>query len=336
MDLEASDPDTVLDPVDRLVVAALQVDGRAAPGRIADVLGVSERTVTRRLTRMYDAGVVRVVCLPAPSDTRHRYPLGLRMRVLRGKVGAIAAALARRPDVWFVDVLSSGEEITALMYADDLNRDRLLFDELPATSAVVQTTAYAVLHTFADATAWRAGLLTPDQTAALTADRPTATRPPDGDPHRPDPLDRTILAALRTDARAPLSGVAERVGAPPSTVRRRVAALDAAGLLRTHATIDPRLLGYRVDADLWISVPPAALDETGRALAAHPAVHGVYAGTGPTNLMATVFCRDLPELYTLVSGTLAALPVTAVETTLVSRTVKRTGLFYDGFRLRAA
>jgi DNA-binding Lrp family transcriptional regulator len=128
--------------------------------------------------------------------------------------------------------------------------------------------------------------------------------------------------------------VAAAVGAAASTVRRRVAALAESGRLRTHATVDPRLLGFHVDADLWISVPPAHLADTGRALARHPAVHGVFAGTGPTNMMATVFCRDLPELYELVSGTLAGLPITAVETTLVSRTVKRTGLLFDGYRLR--
>lgn len=41
-----------LDPVDLRLLHALQIDGRAAFSRIADVLGVSDRTVARRFGRL--------------------------------------------------------------------------------------------------------------------------------------------------------------------------------------------------------------------------------------------------------------------------------------------
>ncbi|WP_316520988.1 Lrp/AsnC family transcriptional regulator [Kitasatospora brasiliensis] len=321
MDLATADPDTVLDTFDRRLVCALQVDGRAEPGRIADVLGVSARTVTRRLGRMRQAGVLRVVRLPDVEDAAVGALL-LRVRVLSGRVDAIARALADRSDVPFVDVMLGGHEVGAVMLTDAGSRDRLLYGQLPATGAVTETTTHAVLHAFADAGQWRAGYLTEAETAALA--RPVAERP--AAPPSLDALDRALLERLGEDARQSHAVLAAAVGAPESTVRRRLHRLDGAGLLRTHATVDPRLLGLAVDANLWLDVPPGRLAEVGAALARHPQVHGVFATSGPTNLLATVFCPDHGELYRFLTDTLGPLGVARAETTITARAVKRAGV----------
>ncbi|MFJ3215083.1 Lrp/AsnC family transcriptional regulator [Kitasatospora sp. NPDC086801] len=320
MDLSTADPDTVLDVLDRRLVCALQVDGRAESGRIAEVLGVSVRTVTRRLTRMRRAGVLRVVRLPDVEDAAVGALL-LRVRVLRGTVDAIAQALADRPDVPFVDVMLGGHEIGAVMLSDAGARDRLLYGQLPATTAVTETTTHAVLHAFADAGQWRAGHLTEEEAAALA--RPAAPR---AVPLPLDGLDRALLARLGEDARQSHAALAVAVGAPESTVRRRLQRFDETGLLRTHATVDPRLLGMAVDANLWLDVLPGRLAEVGTALARHPQVHGVFATSGPANLLATLFCADHGGLYRFLTDTLGPLGVARAETTITARAVKRAGV----------
>ncbi|MGE7434859.1 Lrp/AsnC family transcriptional regulator [Kitasatospora sp. NPDC001175] len=311
--------DQVLDELDRSLVCALQVDGRAEPGRIAEVLGVSARTVTRRLARLQHTGALRVVRLPAVEEAALGALL-LRVRVLRGKVEAIAHALAARPDVPFVDIMLGGHEVSAVMLADPGSRDHLVHAQLPATGSVVEASAHAVLHVFTDAGRWRAGYLTADQTAALEPEPPT-TPPP-----ALDELDRRLLAELGEDARRSHAALAAAVGAPESTVRRRLARLAAGGLLRTHATVDARLLGMTVDANLWLDVPPGRLAEVGERLAGHPQVHGVLATSGPANLMATVFCPDHAGLYRFTTETLGPLGISRVETAIVARAVKRAGV----------
>ncbi|MFJ7911137.1 Lrp/AsnC family transcriptional regulator [Kitasatospora sp. NPDC096204] len=342
MDLSTTDPDSVLDTLDRRLVCALQVDGRAEPGRIAEVLGVSARTVTRRLGRMRQAGVLRVVRLPDVEDAAVGALL-LRVRVLSGRVDAIAQALADRSDIPFVDVMLGGHEVGAVMLTDAGSRDRLLYGQLPATGAVTETTTHAVLHAFADAGQWRAGYLTDEEAAALArptgprrptaprlpANRPTAPRPTADRAVAPPPLDgldRALLERLGEDARQSHALLAAAVGAPESTVRRRLHRLDEAGLLRTHATVDPRLLGMAVDANLWLDVPPGRIAEVGTALARHPQVHGVFATSGPANLLATVFCPDHGELYRFLTDTLGPLGAARAETTITARAVKRAGV----------
>ncbi|MFI8080508.1 Lrp/AsnC family transcriptional regulator [Kitasatospora sp. NPDC086009] len=321
MDLSTADPDSVLDALDRRLVCALQVDGRAETGRIAEVLGVSARTVTRRLARLQQTGLLRVVRMPDVEDAAVGALL-LRVRVLRGKADTIAQALADRPDVPFVDVMLGGQEIGAVMLGEAGGRDQLLYGRLPATAAVTETTAHAVLHAFSDAGQWRAGYLDEAEVAALTPP-PVATAP-----EKPplDALDHALLARLGVDARQSHAALAAAVGAPESTVRRRLHRLAGAGLLRTHATVDPRLLGMAVDANLWLDVPPGRLAEVGTAMARHPQVHGVFATSGPANLVATLFCADHGGLYRFLTGTLGPLGVDRAETAIVARAVKRAGV----------
>ncbi|RPE34997.1 Lrp/AsnC family transcriptional regulator [Kitasatospora cineracea] len=320
MDTDTADPAAVLDALDRRLVHALQVDGRAEPGRIAEVLGVSARTVTRRLGRLLGTGAVRVVRMPDAREAALGALL-LRVRVLRGRVEAIALALAAQDGVPFVDVMLGGQEVSAVVLAEASARDRLLHGRLPATDAVLESTAHAVLHLFADASAWRCGALTAGQEAALAP--PPA---PAGPPPAPDALDHRLLDALGVDARRSHAALAAALQVPESTVRRRLHRLGAGGLLRTHVSVDPRLVGAAVDANLWLDVEPGRLAATGEALARHPQVHGVLATSGPSNLMAAVFCPDHAALYRFQTGVLGPLGVRRVETAIVARAVKRAGV----------
>jgi DNA-binding Lrp family transcriptional regulator len=299
----------ILTEIEQRVVSALQVDGRAGPGRIAEVLDLSPRTVTRVIARLRADGRLKVVCVLDPAHGL-RGAMLLRVKILRGRTSAIADALARRDDVLFVDVLAGGEEISAVALGG--LDGRLVHDALPSTTAVTELRAHSILHVFSDATQWRTGLLTDAELAALTPPPPGADVPLDD-------LDRRILDQLAADARL---GPAElAVEAPESTVRRRLDRLAGAGRIRSYANIDARALGLEVDANVWMTVPPGRLDEVGRALAKHPMVHGTLATTGVTNLMAAVWCRDLGGLYAFVTS----LDVPSAEVTVVARAVKRAG-----------
>ncbi|MDT3396383.1 AsnC family transcriptional regulator [Streptomyces sp. B1866] len=308
----------VLDERDQRLVAALQYDGRLTAHRAGEVLGLSPRTVQRRWRALMD-GTVRVVALPPRPAAIGA--LLLRIRVLRGKTDAIAAALAAREDVPFIDLSASGDEISAVAWTAPGTRDRLVFRQLPSARAVTDVTAATVLHAFREAADWRHDVLTAAERQALAPPYAAGGTPPDP----PDDLDRAVLAALRADARAPAAAVAARTGAPESTVRRRIARLAASGALRTQVVVDVRRLGLAIDANVMMRVPPARLDAVGRALAAHPAVHGAFATTGTANLHAAVWVRGLPHLYRFVSEELGALGVDSAETVIVGQAVKRPG-----------
>lgn len=308
--------DDVLEDDDLRLIAALQCDGRVTIEHAAAVLGLTQRTVRRRLRVLLD-GVVRVVA----TRPRAAFPGAtlLRIRVLRGKIDVVTAALAARDDVLYLDLSHAGDEISAAVLSDPSRRNALVFRQLPATTAVTEIHAETVMHVFSDASDWRLDVLTAAERAALTvAATPDAAGPLDA-------VDSAILTALARDARLPAATVAAEVRHPESTVRRRLATLLTDGRLLTQTFVDPHRLGLRIDANITMQVPPANLDHAGRTLAHHPAVHGALATTGRANLHAAVWLRDLDHLYRFVTEDLAQLGVERVETFLVGEAVKRPG-----------
>ncbi|MEV7505900.1 Lrp/AsnC family transcriptional regulator [Streptomyces sp. NPDC093018] len=322
--------DSVLSLTDQRLVAALQWDGRLTSERAARVLGLSPVTVRRRLHALGADGTVRVVISPVarPRDGGSAGALFLRIRVLRGKLDTIVAALAAREDIPFIDVTTAGDEIFAVARTEPGSRDPLVFRQLPSTQAVTSLESATILHVFRLTSEWRHHVLTEAERAALTPPEPVPGASASGasGPYGvdTDALEQSLLDALTPDARLTSATLAARTGHPESTVRRRLTRLTAQGRLITQVLVDPGRLGLPIEAKLLLHVTPDHLATAGQALADHPAVHGAFATSGPSNLHAAAYFPDLTALYGFLSRDLAGLGITHVETAIVSRAVKRT------------
>ncbi|TDV39801.1 Lrp/AsnC family transcriptional regulator [Actinophytocola oryzae] len=305
-----------VDDVDRGLIHALHLDVRAPFSVIADVLGVSENTVARRYKRLRQAGVLRVVG-SVNGFLLGRMSWTIRVRCTPDVAAPIASALARRPDTFWVHILSGGTEISCnLQAADTATRDTLLMDKLPRSTRVLDVTAHAILG--GAATEW-AGIrhLTRAQARRL------APEPPTNEPLRLDAEDHAVLAALAKDGRTPYTAL----GPSESAARRRVARLRRAGVLVLDLDVRPEALGHHAEARLWLTVRPAALKATADTVAAHPETSFAAVTTGRTNLVATVVCRDAGDLYRYLTERVGGLDdVHTVETAPLMRTVKRSGL----------
>ncbi|MFD8783375.1 Lrp/AsnC family transcriptional regulator [Kitasatospora sp. NPDC059599] len=321
---------SVLSLPDQRLVAALQWDGRLTAERAAHALGLSPATVRRRLHALGADGTVRVVVSPVarPRNGGSAGALFLRIRVLRGKLDTIVAALAAREDIPFIDITTSGDEIFAVARTEPGSRDQLVFRQLPSTQAVTSLESATILHVFRLTSEWRHQVLTAAEREALGPGAPAvgaaaATSPgPYG--VDTDALEQALIDALTPDARLSAVALAERTGHPESTVRRRLAHLAAEGRLVTQVLVDPRRLGLPIEAKFLLQVAPDHLAAAGQALADHPAVHGAFATSGPSNLHAAAYFPDLATLYTFLSHDLVGLGITHVETAVVSHAAKRT------------
>jgi DNA-binding Lrp family transcriptional regulator len=311
------------DELDRQLVRALQLDGRAAFSTIAEVLGVSDRTIARRYAKLRSAGAVRVLGGFAPTA------LGavqwfLRVRCAPGSAAPVAEALARRPDTSWVSLTSGGTEITCTVDTEsEADSEALLLAKLPRTPRVEGVTAHSVLHAFyggPDSLIAKLGSLSEEAVERL---RPPAV-PPRPAPVRLDDGDRKLLAALAADGRTGFEQLAAATGWSPTTVRRRMRELRESGVLYLDIDIDGTMFSLGTRTLLWLSVAPAHLEETGAALATHPEIAFAAATTGPTNLCASVVCADQRALYRYLTTRVAALPaITHIETAPVIKTVKR-------------
>ncbi|REE96903.1 DNA-binding Lrp family transcriptional regulator [Thermomonospora umbrina] len=316
-----------MDDLDRRILHALGLDGRASFSRIATLLDVSDQTVARRYRRLRTRGVARVVGL---CDLRRTggCQWWVRLQCTPGAAPAIAAALARRPDTTWVQLLSGGTEILCgVQTVTSEIREPLLLDRLPRSSRITSVAAYSLLHTFAGGMMNDGlellGALTEEQVRRFA---PTPRPPVDDVPTELDDLDRSLFAVLAKDARLTHAELAVLVGWSESTVRRRMERLEETGVLYYDLEIDTAMLGLHACAWLWLAVHPSALAAVGTAIARHPETAFAAATTGPTNLAASIVCRDIASLYRHLSERVGTLEgVQHVETVPIVRTVKQGG-----------
>jgi DNA-binding Lrp family transcriptional regulator len=307
----------VLDDVDRKLLHALRLDGRAPFSRVADVLGVAETTVARRYKRLRSVAGLRVVGV-ANGVLLGRTAWTLRLRCTPDVALPLAKALAKRPDVFWVHVMSGGAEISCHAQLAP-GEETVLLEKLPRASRVLGVTAHSVLNAFTLPADW-SGLraLDDDQAARLRPDEPTPARV------ELDAADEALLALLAVDGRASYAELAGKVRLSEPTVRRRMDLLWRNGIVSYQADIPPAALGFGTQARLWLTVPPHALVDVGKRLAKHEETSFVAATTGPTNLVAVVACRDSGALYRYLTERVASLrAITSLETAVLMRTVKQ-------------
>ncbi|MFE5140461.1 Lrp/AsnC family transcriptional regulator [Streptomyces fagopyri] len=331
-----------LDDLDRGLIHALQVDGRAPFTLVAEILGSSTQTVVRRYRRLYARAGLRVVALPSPrSSGTHQW--FVRLTAATRSAHDIAVALARRPDTSWVRLTSGGTEIVAIIYTTPSGPDAhaLLLRDIPRTAGITAVSAHYLLHTYLGGpTAWRGRVDTLDasQQARLRTEGTTGpaqsrgthprtgTGTSDPGPHdsayRLTDADRLLLNALRDDARLSYAELAAATGSTASTVARRLTELRARDALFLDVDIEPSVLGVTVSALLWMQVAPAHLDAVATELAGHQELAVVAATTGPTNLVAHALCRDAGHLHHYLTRKVAWETIARIETAPVLRTYK--------------
>ncbi|WP_183086349.1 Lrp/AsnC family transcriptional regulator [Mycetocola tolaasinivorans] len=306
-----------LDGTDRRIIAALQCDPRATVEHLAGVLTLGTRPLRRRLNHLLDSGAVRVVArTPQPA----RVALMLRIRILSGRLEQLSRALARRTDIAYIDASIGGDELAAVLITESDTAGRLITRQLPETGAIAAVEAHPILHVFSEAKDWRLDALSDHERSALTLPQhPRVEGQPVGE------RDAAIIDALTLQPRASATWVADRVQAPVSTVRRRLTTLRNTGQLAYEVSVDPARLGLPIDVNFWIRLPPQHLDDVGRALATHPAVHGTLALAGTFSLNVAAWFADLGALYHFMTTVLAEYPIDQIEPIIVGSAIKRPG-----------
>ena len=139
-----------------------------------------------------------------------------------------------------------------------------------------------------------------------------------------DEIDRAIILALQSDGRMSYASLAEKVELSQPAVRQRVNKLIETGVMEVVAITDPLRLGFRVHADLGLSVTgdPRPVVSALRML---PEVVYLRYTAGRFEIMAEVLFETSEELHAFVNGRLREIPgIDRVETIILLERVKET------------
>ena len=82
------------DELDRKIIEMLQRDGRASHAKMARDLGVSEGTVRRRLSKLLQDRVIRVIAIAEPEQLGYDTSAFIGLQVDPARVESVATVLA--------------------------------------------------------------------------------------------------------------------------------------------------------------------------------------------------------------------------------------------------
>lgn len=318
---------------DLRLTRALQLAPRASFARLADAVGIHERTAARRYRRLRREGILRIFGMVNPMAVGHQF-WQVRVRCRPDASQSLAAALAARDDIAWVFVTAAGSEVSFSVRSLSADRrDLLLTRSLPRTAHVLDIDASVVLHVFLGLSSrgWSGldGLLTSEEAAQLAGhDAPG----PDVAPVQLEPSDSALFDVLAADGRASTTRLAAAAGISEGRAARRLATLIRARALIIDVDLAHEVLGFTVGAQIHFTVSPARLREVGEALARLPEAGFVAAMSGRNNLMASAACRDLSHLYEFTTERVGALEgIVSMEVVPFARVVKQAGgMVVDG------
>ncbi|MBS4045050.1 MAG: Lrp/AsnC family transcriptional regulator [Alphaproteobacteria bacterium] len=143
-----------------------------------------------------------------------------------------------------------------------------------------------------------------------------------------DVFDLRLLTALQREGRAPNAALAETVGLSASQVSRRLARLEAEGVIATYAALlKPDAVGLTVLAFSSVSLErqAEAMDGFEAAVLRFSEILECYSVTGEQDFVLRIVAKDLKAFADFLSDRLLRVPgVRSVRSSIVLHTIKQT------------
>jgi DNA-binding Lrp family transcriptional regulator len=309
------------DELDRRIVGALHVDGRASWHRIAQVLGEQERTVTRRGTRLIRSRLVRITGMALRARG-----VVVGVRCGPGQARLAGGVLARRTDTMFTHLLAGSFDCVAEISCAPERVASLVMDELPATPGMVDSFTMPVLRYVRTAHEWHPGLITDAERAALEESAAVPREVCFGGVDDLSRSDQLLVRALSGDARRTFEELARLTGISEATARRHLDRLRSEGRLLIRSVVDPALLGLPVEAMLWVKARPADVDAVAEGLCESQYVRYASRLAGEQQFLVNVTLPSPEALDRFVSTASWASHAQEADISVVLSTLKRSGL----------
>jgi Lrp/AsnC family transcriptional regulator for asnA, asnC and gidA len=133
-----------------------------------------------------------------------------------------------------------------------------------------------------------------------------------------DKIDRDIVDLLMEDGRMSAAEIARRVGEiSERAVRYRIERMVSEGVIKVSAIINPKALGFRVIADVFIEVESSRIEEVAEKLTHLERVSYVACSIGESDISAQIVALNNNEVYTFVTEVIGKVPGVRKTTTSI-------------------
>lgn len=137
-----------LDATDVAILRRLQENGRLPNARIARELGLSEPTVRKRIDRMMQDDIIKVVAVINPRTAGYASDVLIGMRTEAGRMVEVGEKLAQDDRVVYLGYVAGRYDILVeMLFRDDEELFEFLNSEVPSLGGVTSRELSHVLRT---------------------------------------------------------------------------------------------------------------------------------------------------------------------------------------------
>ena len=284
-----------LDQLDIRLIEELEVDVRQTYKDLAAKLDVSIPTITGRIKRLIDGGVISPICWVDSRSLGYKYSIIFGICTQPGHESDVANELAANSHVAAVYTVTGRFSVIAwARFRTVAALSDFLSNDLKPIPAVLSIEKMLML---------REVMVSP---RLLTDDIGPHT--PEYSENGLDELDINVIRELQEDARQTISQLARKLGVYHSTIFRRMQRLMDKNIIRFGVSNNPFALGYEGVATVGLKCDPGKTREVAKAIASYKQVQyvGIYAS--PYDIVFWVAFRTLNDLEDFTKEELGRIP----------------------------
>jgi len=307
---------SAIDDTDRAIIDVLASDGRATNRSIAEKLGLPETTLSARVRRMAERGVLLVTAVSDWEAAGYLWAAAICVKVEGRAPTAVAEDMAKLPEVFAVALVHGGYDIVAHALLDDRDAlHQLVKSRLPGIAGVRDVSVNLITRTVSMRVGAAGERVRPHEPLHFPA--PVVPM---------DEMDVGLIEALAADGRQSNRQIARQLGVSEGTIRSRLRRLEEARLVRVVAMTNRAVLGEIGSvAFIGVRVNGPVADEVAVALSRLPEVYMTNVTVGGYDMMLSVVTRNRDELAQFTSSTLPSVPgVRSTEVLDVTQVPKNT------------
>jgi Lrp/AsnC family transcriptional regulator for asnA, asnC and gidA len=152
---ETNSANKTLDRLDCKLIRVLQTDGRMPNNAIAQELGISEHTVRRRLKRLIDDGIIRIVAVANPLDLGFEIAGNLKIHIDLKKTERVLENLKKIDSLIYVALTTGGTDVDADFIVRSLKEFHdLIYNQLSKIDGILSTETSLLVDLVKDKSDW--------------------------------------------------------------------------------------------------------------------------------------------------------------------------------------
>jgi DNA-binding Lrp family transcriptional regulator len=313
-----------MDDTDLDIIAALQVAPRVPANALGEILGVPTSTITRRLNRLQNERLMKVIGRFAWPLVLSGNPQQLWICCEPGRAAEVAENLKAFAEIQFVMTTSGTGDIYADLFpllGSDVND--LISNQIASLPGIRSIETRLVLDSRRVGQNWRFQRLTAEQNEALAAHTIPVNQPALESMDQLSDLEFGTMCELGRNARASAAEVARTLNVSSSSAYRAIQMLLSTGAISPRVEVEPSALGFPLAAVVSLQVKPKSIAHVLDQLSGHESARMISMVTGQAPVVFHGVFRDPRSLADFITEDIGALPGIQTMDTSVALNVKR-------------